>query len=880
MAEALRLFLRSLAVAALVVAITVFVQAALAPNRADLGQVERSHPQLTLRQHTAHYLSNRYRLTVDDPSRDMVVLTSGQWGLPTTVLASDHYILVFTARQPSRRADIYRLDVTTSPAGVPVRFGYLRQLTATDEVEETNLVARGSRVAFSAYQRGRHDSLVVLDLAGEPPETTVGWPWELRFLNALTNLQRDGQLQGIARTQYYFGLPPAHLALEFMEDGLLSVRCANHSRTLLDLAGPDESVEQACGLIPVRQPKIADPFIFQAVNLVRNLPFIGPDRMAVLQRIAFDLLDTLRRYHLFTMPSLQGEPPDEERVFVKLRPLPESIGAGLGLLRGEDQLRGRLPPPRIQAMIPDRPPRDGQWFPVERGVSTAPDGVPFFYQARLRVDPDRPEAEIHFVVWDPERVRLGIVAGTEEPIPTTSGLGTGLVPRRAGEIDRLIGAFNGGFQSVHGTHGMIVEGLVLVPTIPDVATVATLEGDRVAMGRWSASWQPPGDLVSLRQNLPPLVEGSVANPDQRLRWGWAPGQSRFVVGNPLTVRTALCRLQNGALAYAYGNFLDGQRLAQALVAAGCDFGIHLDMNPGHTGFEFYQVFDQRGDQYEARKLYSGLPLVRHPRYVRQDNRDFFYLVSRPHPLEDALPASCPDTSPIPYRRLTSTGQELDRELASLLAVPVATTLTDRPLCDQPERVVEVVRIPLANVRARLTFYRQAADEARLLGDQGEFLIPLVTQEVEGRLGIQADGRLNFQGEGVESIPLPMLDPAHPLIPEGQGMVMGVDGRQDLFLVASADPQALAATLVRLELDQSFWLAREGETTFPEILFGDGRVRTLPSGGQRSMPAGFVLWLDFVPPAPLSLPLDAVLGHSAADQPTPAEGGLDAHDRRP
>ena len=86
--------------------------------------------------------------------------------------------------------------------------------------------------------------------------------------------------------------------------------------------------------------------------------------------------------------------------------------------------------------------------------------------------------------------------------------------------------------------------------------------------------------------------------------------------------------------------------------ARCNYGLHLDMNAGHTGFEFYSMLprseaplpsDELDTQwkaegevpelpelrYRARRLFRNMQLMHFPRYIRRQTRDFFYLTERP-----------------------------------------------------------------------------------------------------------------------------------------------------------------------------------------------------------------------------------------------------------
>jgi hypothetical protein len=85
--------------------------------------------------------------------------------------------------------------------------------------------------------------------------------------------------------------------------------------------------------------------------------------------------------------------------------------------------------------------------------------------------------------------------------------------------------------------------------------------------------------------------------------------------------------------------------------ARCTYGIHLDMNAGHTGLEFYRVGrsgtlpkpernlqelweargpmpDAPGWEFMGRRMIKYMALMNFPRYVNTEARDFFYLTLR------------------------------------------------------------------------------------------------------------------------------------------------------------------------------------------------------------------------------------------------------------
>jgi hypothetical protein len=105
------------------------------------------------------------------------------------------------------------------------------------------------------------------------------------------------------------------------------------------------------------------------------------------------------------------------------------------------------------------------------------------------------------------------------------------------------------------------------------------------------------------------------------------------------------------VAYFYGASTDDVHLAEAMQRARCAYGIHLDMNAGHTGLEFYragpaseilplnrplqprweaegEVLDMPGWRFRGRRMLRNMGLMNFPRYINREGRDFFYLTLR------------------------------------------------------------------------------------------------------------------------------------------------------------------------------------------------------------------------------------------------------------
>jgi hypothetical protein len=252
-------------------------------------------------------------------------------------------------------------------------------------------------------------------------------------------------------------------------------------------------------------------------------------------------------------------------------------------------------------------------------------------------------------MWDPRQVELNAMSGTREPKSATGATGPGLVPRDPEVLTRLVAGFNGGFQAMHGEYGMMSDGVVYLPPKPYAATVARLTDGSTGFGTWPEDDTIPPEIVSFRQNMTPLIMDSRVNPYHRQWWGGVPPGWE---DTSKTVRTGLCLTREHFAAYFYGSRADVDHISSAMQQARCDYGIHLDMNPGHTGLEFYNVDREgrlpslsrklnseweaegavphiKGWRFRGRRMIRRMALMHFPRYIHRESRDFFYLTLRP-----------------------------------------------------------------------------------------------------------------------------------------------------------------------------------------------------------------------------------------------------------
>jgi len=179
------------------------------------------------------------------------------------------------------------------------------------------------------------------------------------------------------------------------------------------------------------------------------------------------------------------------------------------------------------------------------------------------------------------------------------------------------------------------------------------------------------DMVDVRQNIHAVIENGRFNPYRREWWGGVP---QGVEERVVTTRSGLCLTKTGKMMYFWGRHLSPESLGDAMLAAGCDYGMHLDMNSGHCGFEYYRVAPvkeiassigalnkkmevvdgvpgRKDLSFIARRLVEGMGSMRFPRYINRDPRDFFYLTVLPSVFDNPPASKAPAAE---WRPLAST----------------------------------------------------------------------------------------------------------------------------------------------------------------------------------------------------------------------------------
>lgn len=239
----------------------------------------------------------------------------------------------------------------------------------------------------------------------------------------------------------------------------------------------------------------------------------------------------------------------------------------------------------------------------------------------IRPDPARPFAYVTLIQLDMKELRIGAVAGTQQPAGVIGIPGPGKIPSGIVSGNRLVAAFNGGFQYRDGAYGMIVGNTTYLPLKKDLATLVSYTNGKLDLIDYQ-NQNIGGKIDFVRQNCPMLVAGgqiaTYSDVNRRL-WGRTPTTSIY------TWRSGLGITKNGNLIYAVGNNLIPDSLALAMKMGGAINAMQLDINPYWVRFN---IFDLQGSgTYSVSTLMKGIYDGSHA-FLNGYQKDFFYIYKK------------------------------------------------------------------------------------------------------------------------------------------------------------------------------------------------------------------------------------------------------------
>lgn len=352
---------------------------------------------------------------------------------------------------------------------------------------------------------------------------------------------------------------------------------------------------------------------------------LGPGAVAWAEDTAYDIQDRIDRWRFRNAkPKTFWEPTAVPPPVPNNQPSAAPSGAP--------------PAPVAQAVDDEFPPRavtppvpsvategDGVWIPIKDAGSSGP---PIMAKTQVHPDPKRNFAAVAVIAVDRRRAELHLVAGSQEPashmVPAERR--PGLVPKEA--LADLIAAFNGGFKTIHGHYGMMLDGETYVPPRAIGCTVAMYKDGALRIRTWPAVKDDEPRLAFYRQTPPCLVEqGKVHNALEATEYSKNWGAT--VSGETVIRRSAIGVDTTGnVLFYGLGEAVTAQALARAMRAVGAVDAAQLDVNYSYPRFLVFEPDPSGGAPRVASAIIPGIKYQKAEYVGQPETRDFFYLTRR------------------------------------------------------------------------------------------------------------------------------------------------------------------------------------------------------------------------------------------------------------
>ena len=515
--------------------------------------------------------------------------------------------------------DVYYAESRVRPNGTQFDVRRVSNITKTPQAKEILLANSGATALFAVEVFGQQQALLLIDFGGDERDTSALSTRADRARLEVTNLMTTGRRGGVGQRLYGLHKPARELRAT-----------VSAGKYIVETPGGAVTIDADTGAVDAPDILTYQPRYFAQkqlvpwlVDTIRGLSWVGPRKIALLEKFVFGHRDRLKRA-AFAMGLV-----DES---ANLRSeLDQEPGEALEFEVGADVTSTEWPPRTVTSAFDETEPGEGEWTPTgTKWLHRLPKAPPAFYKTAVRMDPKRPYEALVLIAMDMRQLELGMVAGTVNPQPSFGTPGTGIIPREPEILDNLVAGFNGGFQTAHGAYGMVVNRQTILPAMPHAATIAIRDDGQVRMGTWYNSMTVPDDLNSLRQNLPPLVADGVFNPtNKRSRWGGTSSDLDLLN----TTRSGMALCGEHTLMYAWCKSCSADAIGRAFISAGCSYGMHMDMNPTHTGWSWYKVDSAkmgRDGGLDGALSAKGAKRMdfRVERYIERDVKDFFYLTLR------------------------------------------------------------------------------------------------------------------------------------------------------------------------------------------------------------------------------------------------------------
>ena len=186
------------------------------------------------------------------------------------------------------------------------------------------------------------------------------------------------------------------------------------------------------------------------------------------------------------------------------------------------------------------------------------------------------------------------------------------------DLTNLAATFNSGFKLKDSQGGYFQSDVVVKPLVDGKASLVIYKDGHVDIGTWGSELSMTPDVLSVRQNLSPLIDGGEISPSIKknvfINWGFTVKNSYYVWRSGVGVTA------NGDIVYAAGNALSVASLANVLKAAGAVRAMELDINQEWISYMYYTPDATTGSPVPTKLLGFTRP---GNRYFNASSRDFF-----------------------------------------------------------------------------------------------------------------------------------------------------------------------------------------------------------------------------------------------------------------
>lgn len=283
------------------------------------------------------------------------------------------------------------------------------------------------------------------------------------------------------------------------------------------------------------------------------------------------------------------------------------------------------PPDTVVSPVSPAEPKEGEWQPV----GTLVDGIPAVYVTRVRAD-DVHTSYYASLMWiDTTLATTVFIPGYQEPGGPNPFQGA--LPQQY--WPQVLANINGAFRLDDSQGGYYYQGTMVRPLVDGRASAVIYKDGTMTIGKWGRDLTMTPDVDVVRQNLNLIVDGGeskVSSARDNVVWGATTDKES------LAWRAAIGQRADGSLVYVGSPYLSAQGLANALVGAGVQHAMVLDMNNWWTA-GFYFKHDAAGNPV-CRKLDPAIQKGC-DRFLQPYKRDSFQFLASPTSPSQASPTA-------------------------------------------------------------------------------------------------------------------------------------------------------------------------------------------------------------------------------------------------